>query len=60
MDTSSELRNAELRYHREGREHAGIASCEQGTRTIGQVVVGLVLISEALAPDEVAGRVEFL
>ncbi len=40
--------------------HAGIAYCAQGTRTIGQVVAGLVLIYEVLESDEMAGRVEFL
>jgi predicted nuclease of predicted toxin-antitoxin system len=36
-----------LRLHRL-QEHAGIVYCEQGTRTIGQLVAGLVLIYEIL------------
>lgn len=32
----------------------------QGTRTIGQLVEGLILIYEVLAPSEMAGRVEYL
>jgi hypothetical protein len=49
-----------LRLHAEGRAHAGIAYCPQGTRTIGQLTVGLVLIHDVLEPDEMVGRVEFL
>lgn len=48
-----------LRLHRL-QDHTGIAYCEQGTRTIGQLVAGLVLIYEVLEPSEIAGRVEFL
>lgn len=48
-----------LRLHRE-QEHAGIAYCEQGTRSIGQLVAGLVLICQVLEPREMAGRIEFL
>lgn len=46
-------------YNRE-QDHAGIAFCQQGTRTIGQLVMTLVLIYEALEPREMVGRVEFL
>lgn len=48
-----------LGLHRE-QEHAGIAYCEQGARTVGQMVSGLVLIYEVLDANEMAGRVEFL
>ena len=44
----------------EQQQHAGIAYCEQGARTIGQLVSGLVLIYELLKPGEMVGRVEFL
>jgi predicted nuclease of predicted toxin-antitoxin system len=49
-----------LRLHREQHQHAGIAYCEQGARSIGQLVAGLVLIYEILEPGEMVGRVEFL
>ncbi len=49
-----------LGLHQQQQVHAGIAYCAQGTRTIGQVVAGLVLIYEVLESDEMAGRVEFL
>jgi predicted nuclease of predicted toxin-antitoxin system len=49
-----------LRLHRQRHQHAGIAYCEQGTRSIGQIVAGLVLIYEVLEPSEMLGRVEFL
>ena len=48
-----------LRLHRL-QGHADIASCEQGSRTIGQLVAGLVLIYEVLEPSEMFGRVEVL
>jgi hypothetical protein len=49
-----------LRLHATGVPHAGIAYSEQGARTIGQLIAGLVLMYEALPPEEIAGRVEFL
>ncbi len=49
-----------LRLHHQGREHAGIAYCKQGLRTVGQLIAALVLIHEVLEPDTMIGRVEFL
>ena len=49
-----------LRLHAQQEPHAGIVYCEQGSRTIGQLVAGLVLIHEALEQSEMVGRVEFL
>lgn len=40
--------------------HPGIAYCKQGTRSIGQIIEGLVLIYEVYKPEEMVGRVEFL
>lgn len=48
-----------LRLHHR-QQYAGIVYAEQGTRTIGQLVAGLVLIYEILEPSEMIGRVEFL
>src|SRR6476660_5469158 len=44
-----------LRLHEQGHPHAGIAFCAQGSRTIGQIVVGLVLIHELLTAEEMIG-----
>ena len=49
-----------LALHHAGRPHAGIAYCKQGSRSIGQIVDGLVLIYEVLEPVEMAGRLEYL
>lgn len=49
-----------LRLHYQQHQHAGIAYCVQGTRTIGQLVASLVLIYEVLEPSEMIARVEFL
>jgi predicted nuclease of predicted toxin-antitoxin system len=49
-----------LRLHEQGTPHAGIAFCEQGSRSVGQIVRGLILIYEALDADEMASQVEFL
>jgi hypothetical protein len=49
-----------LRLHHKQHPHTGIAYCEQGARTIGQIVAGLVLIYEVLEPAEMMGQVEFL
>lgn len=49
-----------LRIHGQQSHHAGIVYCQQGTRTIGQLVASLVLIYEILERSEMIGRVEFL
>jgi predicted nuclease of predicted toxin-antitoxin system len=49
-----------LRLHQQQHQHAGIAYCQQGTRSIGQLVAGLVLIYEVLEAGEMVGRLEFL
>ncbi|QEH38284.1 hypothetical protein OJF2_68820 [Aquisphaera giovannonii] len=43
-----------------GVAHAGIAYCIKGSRTVGQIVQGLILIWEVCEPEEMAGRVEYL
>ena len=48
-----------LRLHQQQR-HSGIAYCAPSTRTIGQIVAGLVLIHEVLSPDDTVGQVEFI
>jgi hypothetical protein len=49
-----------LRMNAEGIAHAGVAYCKQGTRTIREIIDGLVLIWEVYEPEELVGRVEFL
>ncbi|HLH26282.1 MAG TPA: DUF5615 family PIN-like protein [Chloroflexota bacterium] len=49
-----------LRLHSQGVEHAGIAYCAHGSRTIGQIVERLVLIHEVFQPDEMLNRLEYL
>ena len=40
--------------------HFGIAYYPQGKRTFGEIIRHLVLMHDALAEDEMQGRVEFL
>ena len=49
-----------LRLHQAHHQHAGIAYCRQGTRTIGEMVSGLLLIYEVMDASEMVGHVEFL
>jgi predicted nuclease of predicted toxin-antitoxin system len=49
-----------LGLHASGMPHSGIAYCRKNTRSIGEMVRGLVLIWEVYDPSEIAGRVEYL
>ena len=49
-----------LAFHSRGMEHYGIAYSQEGSRTIGQILRGLLLMHECLEPEEMRGRVEFL
>ncbi|HEX8200701.1 MAG TPA: DUF5615 family PIN-like protein [Isosphaeraceae bacterium] len=49
-----------LKLHAVGVPHAGIAYCPQQTRTIGQIIRGLVDIWDVLDLDDMAGKVEYL
>ena|SRR5687767_5472098 len=49
-----------LRLHAAGTPHAGIAYCDQGSRTLGEMIEGLALIAEVYSADEMRNRVEFL
>jgi len=40
--------------------HAGIAYFDKDTKSIGEIILGLVRIWEKLEPGEIAGRVQFL
>lgn len=49
-----------LRIHATGIPHPGIAYCEKDTRTIGQMIQGLIDIWEILDPADMAGHVEYI
>lgn len=49
-----------LRLHQAGIAHAGIVYCRQNTRSIGEILRGLILIWEYVEPEEMFGCVEFL
>lgn len=49
-----------LRLQTEGVSHVGIAYCDKDTRSVGEIIQGLVLIWELLEPHEMRDRVEFL
>jgi hypothetical protein len=43
-----------------GLEHAGLTYCAPGSRSIGQIVRYLSLMSDCLGPAEMTGKIEFL
>jgi len=43
-----------------GVEHRGVAFSAQQTRSIGQIIAGLLLIWEIYEPEEMVNRVEFI
>ena len=47
------------RIHSRGEEHPGIVYCKQGTRSIGEIVQFLELLSQCAEQDEMIGRLEF-
>lgn len=49
-----------LRMHRTQITHAGIVFCSQGSKSLGEIIRGLVLIWELLEPNDMLGKVEFL
>ena len=49
-----------LRLHYAGFSHSGIAYCIKGSRSIGEILRGLILIWEVLKPEDMIGKVEFL
>lgn len=40
--------------------HPGIAYCQKGKRSTGEIIAALVLIYEVLTPEEMLGKIEFL
>jgi len=49
-----------LRLNQSNINHLGIVYCSQQTKSIGQIIQGLVLIWELLEPEEMFGRIEYL
>ncbi|MFW5666065.1 MAG: DUF5615 family PIN-like protein [Coleofasciculus sp.] len=49
-----------LILHQQGVEHYGITYCHQNSRSIGDIVRGLILISEVLEPLDMHNHVEFI
>lgn len=49
-----------VQFHEAGTPPAGIAYCQHGARSIGELVEMLELLHAALNPAYMAGRVEFL
>ena len=49
-----------LRFASGSSEHPGIAYCHKTARSIGNIIRSLILIYEALTPEEMTGRVEYL
>src|SRR5687768_10096610 len=47
-----------LRIHASGEAHPGIAYCHQQTRSVGQIIRGLVLIWEVFDPAAMQNHVE--
>lgn len=44
----------------QGVNHAGVAFCQQQSRSLGQIISGLELIWEVYEPDEMRNRVEYI
>lgn len=49
-----------LRINQASVNHLGIVYCPQQTKSIGQIIQGLILIWELLDSEEMLNRVEFL
>ena len=49
-----------LKLHNFGLEHCGVVYCVKGSRSIGEILQGLILIWEVLGAEEILGKVEFL
>ncbi len=49
-----------LRLNQAGITHSGIVYCHKNSRSIGEMVRGLILIWEYIEPQEICGKVEFI
>lgn len=49
-----------LRLAARGSNHAGIAFCHFGARTVGEMLRALLVLSELHEPQDMIGRIEYL
>jgi hypothetical protein len=49
-----------LRLHRQGLTHAGIAFTQHGLRSIGELLRGLILLSDCLESADMECQVEYV
>ena len=49
-----------LRINQTNTKHCGIVFCSQGSKSIGEIIRGLILVWELLEPEDMYGKVEFL
>ena len=49
-----------LAFHQHGVEHYGLVYCHQNSRSIGEIVRGLILIWEVLEPSDMQNHIEFI
>ncbi|NES25887.1 MAG: hypothetical protein F6K41_45130, partial [Symploca sp. SIO3E6] len=49
-----------LKLHNSGFEHCGVVYCVKGSRSIGEILRGLILIWDVLEAEEIVGMVEYL
>jgi hypothetical protein len=49
-----------LRLSGLGIQHAGIAYCPSGARTIGDIIRQLLLLHQCLTDEEMCGQIEYL
>ena len=49
-----------LAFHQRGVEHYGLVYCHQNSRSIGDIVRGLILIWEVLEPSDMQNHIEFI
>lgn len=49
-----------LRLHDRDMPHTGIAYSPKGKRAVGELLHGLIMIAECLAPEEMQNHVEYL
>jgi len=49
-----------LAFHQRGVEHYDLVYCHQNSRSIGEIVRGLILIWEVLEPSDMQNHIEFI
>ncbi|MEO1210933.1 MAG: DUF5615 family PIN-like protein [Cyanobacteria bacterium J06638_20] len=49
-----------LKLHQTGISHVGMLYCQQGKRSIGEIIRTLTLIWELVDPEDMVGQVEFI